>query len=176
MSRPRTIIDTIWDAHVITEQNGETLLYNDRHLLHVASFHAFDGPTQKGRTYHRLCLVGNKATEPMMLKFRPLMSTRRQGQIDKAIAARVIGDPANMGRKNREKTACPNGHEYDVVKWEGRKGGGVGIHRRCSTCDKAAAEARKAARNARLRERYQTDTEYRGRKIAESRAARKVTA
>ncbi|BBK37452.1 3-isopropylmalate dehydratase large subunit [Allostella sp. ATCC 35155] len=48
-AHPRTIIDKIWDSHVITEQNGETLLYVDRHLLHDGSFHAFDGLKAEGR-------------------------------------------------------------------------------------------------------------------------------
>ena len=39
---PRTLFDKLWDAHVVSEQNGETLLYVDRHLLHDGSFHAFD--------------------------------------------------------------------------------------------------------------------------------------
>ncbi len=50
---PRTIIDKIWDAHVISEQNGETLLYVDRHLLHDGSFHAFDALKAEGRKVHR---------------------------------------------------------------------------------------------------------------------------
>ncbi|MCC7273477.1 MAG: 3-isopropylmalate dehydratase large subunit, partial [Alphaproteobacteria bacterium] len=49
MSKPRTIIDKIWESHVITEQDGETLLYVDRHLLHDGSFHAFDGLKKEGR-------------------------------------------------------------------------------------------------------------------------------
>ncbi|WP_374444378.1 3-isopropylmalate dehydratase large subunit [Stella sp.] len=52
-ARPRTIIDKIWDAHVISEQNGETLLYVDRHLLHDGSFHAFDALKAEGRKVHR---------------------------------------------------------------------------------------------------------------------------
>ncbi|BBK42694.1 3-isopropylmalate dehydratase large subunit [Allostella vacuolata] len=52
-SLPRTIIDKIWDSHVITEQNGETLLYVDRHLLHDGSFHAFDALKAEGRKVHR---------------------------------------------------------------------------------------------------------------------------
>ncbi|MGE0715740.1 MAG: 3-isopropylmalate dehydratase large subunit [Alphaproteobacteria bacterium] len=53
MSKPRTIIDKIWESHVITEQEGETLLYIDRHLLHDGSFHAFDGLKAEGRKVYR---------------------------------------------------------------------------------------------------------------------------
>ena len=46
---PRTIIDKIWDAHVIaTREDGQSLLYIDRHLLHEGSFHAFDQVRKRG--------------------------------------------------------------------------------------------------------------------------------
>jgi 3-isopropylmalate/(R)-2-methylmalate dehydratase large subunit len=38
---PENIIDKIWDAHVIAEEAGETLLYVDRLLLDEGSRHAF---------------------------------------------------------------------------------------------------------------------------------------
>jgi 3-isopropylmalate/(R)-2-methylmalate dehydratase large subunit len=39
----RTIIDKIWDAHAITtREDGQSLLWVDRHLLHEGSFLAFD--------------------------------------------------------------------------------------------------------------------------------------
>ncbi|WP_158818789.1 3-isopropylmalate dehydratase large subunit [Methylocapsa sp. S129] len=39
----RTIIDKLWDAHAITtREDGMSLLWIDRHLLHEGSFHAFD--------------------------------------------------------------------------------------------------------------------------------------
>ncbi|HSR72298.1 MAG TPA: 3-isopropylmalate dehydratase large subunit [Kiloniellales bacterium] len=41
--RPRTIIDKIWDDHVIARrEDGQVLLYIDRVLLQENSFHAFD--------------------------------------------------------------------------------------------------------------------------------------
>jgi 3-isopropylmalate/(R)-2-methylmalate dehydratase large subunit len=44
MNRPRTIIEKIWDAHVVTSQPGApALLYIDLHLVHeVTSPQAFD--------------------------------------------------------------------------------------------------------------------------------------
>ena len=40
---PRTIIDKLWDAHAVTtREDGQTLLWIDRHYLHEGSFHAFD--------------------------------------------------------------------------------------------------------------------------------------
>ncbi len=45
MSKPRTIVEKIWDAHVVHEQPGAaTLLYIDLHLVHeVTSPQAFQG-------------------------------------------------------------------------------------------------------------------------------------
>jgi 3-isopropylmalate/(R)-2-methylmalate dehydratase large subunit len=39
----RTLIDKIWDQHaIVTREDGQSLLFIDRHLLHEGSFHAFD--------------------------------------------------------------------------------------------------------------------------------------
>jgi 3-isopropylmalate/(R)-2-methylmalate dehydratase large subunit len=46
---PRTLIDKLWDAHAITtREDGQTLLFVDRHLLHEGSFHAFDQLRARG--------------------------------------------------------------------------------------------------------------------------------
>lgn len=48
-SSPRTIIDKIWDSHAIAmREDGQTLLWIDRHLLHEGSFHAFDQVRKRG--------------------------------------------------------------------------------------------------------------------------------
>jgi 3-isopropylmalate/(R)-2-methylmalate dehydratase large subunit len=49
MNKPRTIVEKIWDAHVVSEQPGApTLLYIDLHLVHeVTSPQAFDGLRQR---------------------------------------------------------------------------------------------------------------------------------
>lgn len=40
---PRTLFDKIWDAHVVVQrEDGQSLLWIDRHFLHEGSFHAFD--------------------------------------------------------------------------------------------------------------------------------------
>lgn len=53
-SAPRTIIDKIWDAHAITtREDGQTLLWIDRHLLHEGSFHAFDQVKKRGARLSR---------------------------------------------------------------------------------------------------------------------------
>lgn len=44
-----TIIDKLWDAHaILTREDGMSLLWIDRHLLHEGSFHAFDQLTKRG--------------------------------------------------------------------------------------------------------------------------------
>jgi 3-isopropylmalate/(R)-2-methylmalate dehydratase large subunit len=55
MSKPRTIIEKIWDAHVVSEQPGApVLLYIDLHLVHeVTSPQAFDGLRRRGLKVRR---------------------------------------------------------------------------------------------------------------------------
>jgi 3-isopropylmalate/(R)-2-methylmalate dehydratase large subunit len=53
-SQPATIIDKLWDAHAImTREDGQTLLFIDRHILHEGSFHAFDQLNRRGATVAR---------------------------------------------------------------------------------------------------------------------------
>jgi 3-isopropylmalate/(R)-2-methylmalate dehydratase large subunit len=50
----RTIIEKIWDSHVVTEENGMALLYIDRQLVHeVTSPQAFEGLKLAGRKVRR---------------------------------------------------------------------------------------------------------------------------
>jgi 3-isopropylmalate/(R)-2-methylmalate dehydratase large subunit len=42
MSTPRTLFDKLWDSHVVAErEDGEALLWIDRHFVHEGSHHAF---------------------------------------------------------------------------------------------------------------------------------------
>jgi 3-isopropylmalate/(R)-2-methylmalate dehydratase large subunit len=54
-SRPRTLYEKIWDAHVVERRaDGTCLLYIDRHLIHeVTSPQAFEGLRQAGRRVRR---------------------------------------------------------------------------------------------------------------------------
>lgn len=46
---PRTIIDKLWDQHVVTTRaGGDALIWIDRHFLHEGSFHAFHELTKRG--------------------------------------------------------------------------------------------------------------------------------
>ena len=53
--KPRTIIEKVWDNHVVTEQQGApTLLYIDLHLVHeVTSPQAFSGLRERGLQVRR---------------------------------------------------------------------------------------------------------------------------
>ena len=55
MTRPRTLSEKVWDAHVVQRGDGEPdLLYIDLHLVHeVTSPQAFDGLRLQGRTVRR---------------------------------------------------------------------------------------------------------------------------
>ena len=47
---PRTLLDKIWDAHVVAERQAAAmqLLWIDRHFLHEGSFHAFRQLAERG--------------------------------------------------------------------------------------------------------------------------------
>jgi 3-isopropylmalate/(R)-2-methylmalate dehydratase large subunit len=55
----RTLYDKIWDEHVVhTEEDGTTVLYIDRHLVHeVTSPQAFEGIRQAGRKVWRVSSI-----------------------------------------------------------------------------------------------------------------------
>ena len=50
----KTLYDKIWDAHVVGESDGETILYIDLHLIHeVTSPQAFAGLRANHRKVRR---------------------------------------------------------------------------------------------------------------------------
>jgi 3-isopropylmalate/(R)-2-methylmalate dehydratase large subunit len=54
MSAPKTLFDKIWERHVVdSSDDGDTLLYVDRCLIHEGSMHAFDKLREDGRTVAR---------------------------------------------------------------------------------------------------------------------------
>ncbi len=55
MTRPRTLYEKIWDAHVVEQRaDGTAILFIDRHLVHeVTSPQAFEGLRAAGRTVRR---------------------------------------------------------------------------------------------------------------------------
>ena len=59
----RTLYDKIWDEHVVhSEDDGTTVLYIDRHLVHeVTSPQAYEGLRQAGRKVWRISSIGATA-------------------------------------------------------------------------------------------------------------------
>jgi 3-isopropylmalate/(R)-2-methylmalate dehydratase large subunit len=54
MAAPQTMFDKIWNRHVIVQRDdGQCLLYVDRHLGHDGSFHAYSMIRDAGRTVRR---------------------------------------------------------------------------------------------------------------------------
>lgn len=50
----KTLFEKIWDSHIVVEENGRSLLYVDRHLVHeVTSPQAFDGLRKNKRKLRR---------------------------------------------------------------------------------------------------------------------------
>jgi 3-isopropylmalate/(R)-2-methylmalate dehydratase large subunit len=49
MKQPQTIIDKLWIAHeILRRQDGDSLLWVDRHYVHEGSFHAFGKVAERG--------------------------------------------------------------------------------------------------------------------------------
>jgi len=54
MTEQLTLFEKIWRAHTVTARDdGQTLLWIDRHLCHEGSFHAFEKLQREGRTVRR---------------------------------------------------------------------------------------------------------------------------
>jgi 3-isopropylmalate/(R)-2-methylmalate dehydratase large subunit len=98
MARPRTLLQKIWDAHVVRSAAGEPdLLYIDLHLLHeVTSPQAFDGLRLAGRRVRRpdLCLATMDHNVPTSDRSRPIADEVSRAQVE-ALAAncREFGIP-----------------------------------------------------------------------------------
>ena len=49
MTEARTLIDKLWDAHeIVRRDDGDSLLWVDRHFVHEGSFHAFSRLAERG--------------------------------------------------------------------------------------------------------------------------------
>src|ERR1700682_1332776 len=85
MSQPRTIVEKIWDAHVVNEQPGApALLYIDLHLVHeVTSPQAFQGLRERGLKVRRPDLTVATADHSIPTSDRslPIMDTIAANQL-----------------------------------------------------------------------------------------------
>jgi 3-isopropylmalate/(R)-2-methylmalate dehydratase large subunit len=84
--KPRTIVEKIWDSHVVAEQPGEpALLYVDLHLVHeVTSPQAFDGLRRRGLKVRRpdLTLGTTDHSTPTTPRSLPIVDQIAKTQID----------------------------------------------------------------------------------------------
>ena len=82
-SRPKTLIDKIWDAHVIVDrEDGQSLLWVDRHLLHEGSFHAFDQLAKRQARLHRPDLTFGIADHYVPTRNRNAMQPEIKRMVD----------------------------------------------------------------------------------------------
>lgn len=85
-SAPRTIIDKIWDAHAIaTREDGQTLLFIDRHLLHEGSFHAFDQVRKRGAPLARPDLTFGVADHYVPTRNRAAIAPEIRRMVDQLV-------------------------------------------------------------------------------------------
>ena len=91
----RTLFDKLWDSHaIVTREDGQTLLWVDRHFVHEGSFHAFDKLKERGAPVARPDLTFGIADH--------YVPTRRAGRsIDPAIRHMV-----DQLRDNTPTTTC----------------------------------------------------------------------
>src|SRR5215813_6167832 len=85
--KPRTIIEKLWDSHIVAEEPGSpALLYIDLHLVHeVTSPQAFDGLRRRGLKVRRpeLTVATADHSTPTTPKGLPIVDKVAAAQIDK---------------------------------------------------------------------------------------------
>ncbi|MBT9291518.1 3-isopropylmalate dehydratase large subunit [Prosthecodimorpha staleyi] len=75
MTGARTLFDKLWDAHVIlTREDGESLLWVDRHFVHEGSHHAFRTLDQRGATVAEPALTFGVADHYVPTRGRPVIA------------------------------------------------------------------------------------------------------
>ncbi|MGL4324176.1 MAG: 3-isopropylmalate dehydratase large subunit [Beijerinckiaceae bacterium] len=75
MPEPRTLFDKIWDAHVIvTRDDGEQLLWIDRHFVHEGSHHAFRALEKRGAKLAHPALTFGIADHYVPTRGRPFIA------------------------------------------------------------------------------------------------------
>src|SRR5688500_4043426 len=86
MSQPRTIIEKIWDSHVVAERPGApSLIYIDLHLVHeVTSPQAFAGLRARGLRVRRpdLTIATVDHSIPTTPRSLPIVDTIAATQVD----------------------------------------------------------------------------------------------
>ena len=88
MSSLRTLFDKLWDAHVImTREDGETLLWVDRHFVHEGSHHAFRKLDERGAGVAEPALTFGVADHYVPTRGRPsIADVEVAGMVDRLSA------------------------------------------------------------------------------------------
>jgi len=107
MTKPRTIIEKVWDAHVVAERPGApALLYIDLHLVHeVTSPQAFAGLRARGLRVRRpdLTLATTDHSTPTTPRSLPIVDDVARRQVEQLEAnAREFGIPCFGFRSDRQ--------------------------------------------------------------------------
>jgi 3-isopropylmalate/(R)-2-methylmalate dehydratase large subunit len=107
MTKPRTIIEKVWDAHVVTEQPGApTLIYVDLHLVHeVTSPQAFAGLRERGLKVRRpdLTFAVTDHSTPTAPRSLPIVDPVARAQVEQLEAnCREFGIPCFGFRSDRQ--------------------------------------------------------------------------
>jgi len=90
---PRTLFDKVWDAHVVVQrEDGQCLLWIDRHFLHEGSFHAFGKLKARGAELARPDLTFGIEDHYVPTRERDL------DRIDPAIRGMIVQLRDNAGR------------------------------------------------------------------------------
>jgi 3-isopropylmalate/(R)-2-methylmalate dehydratase large subunit len=75
MTNPRTLFDKLWDSHVVAvREDGEALLWVDRHFVHEGSHHAFRQLEARGRDVAEPALTFAIADHYVPTRGRPVIS------------------------------------------------------------------------------------------------------
>jgi len=107
MSKPRTIIEKVWDSHVVAEREGApSLLYIDLHLVHeVTSPQAFSGLRARGLKVRRpdLTFATTDHSTPTTPRSLPIVDPVAAAQVAQLEAnAREFGIPCYGFQNERQ--------------------------------------------------------------------------
>lgn len=97
-TKPRTLFEKVWDAHVVEQEDGQpTLLYIDLHLIHeVTSPQAFSGLRKRG--------IGVRRPDKVFATMDHATPTK---DIDKPIKDKLASRMVEALRKNTEEFGIP---------------------------------------------------------------------
>ncbi len=103
---PRTLFDKIWDQHVVMErEDGQTLLYVDRHLIHEGTMEPFATLARRGLSVRRTdrtfgmadhfvpTFAGRTADSVVDPEARAMLDSIEKTAVEQGITVYRLGDP-----------------------------------------------------------------------------------